>query len=325
MIEWALITVVITLASTYTTINIEKSRGIVAPDIHKPNKPKIPKTAGPAFMVILLTGLVFSIINNMMLVAYHIIAAMIAGVIGLYDDFKGLGALWKVALLTLPSLPVLLGVAYVPRPYMPLVGFLRIHVVYPLLLPLVYTVSANAYNMIDTHNGVAVTVALTSSIVLLISSIMDKPQPLNDGFIFALFVILFLISYLPFNVYPSKIFNGNSGSFILGSLIASQAILLRREYLALMLYIPLMINGFSILASIGGFKNKEKISRPVILTEECRITPNKSERTPVTLVQLLVLRSPLTEKDLVRLYSLFVLLNAILSLITYHVLTNLMM
>ncbi|MFN3268832.1 MAG: hypothetical protein ACK416_06210, partial [Zestosphaera sp.] len=322
VIEWVLTTVVVTLASTYITISIEKNRGVVAPDIHKPDKPRIPRTAGPAFMITLSVGLILSLISNTTLVTYHILAAMIAGAIGLYDDFRGLRALWKVALLTLPSLPILLGFAYIPRPYVPLVGSLRIHVVYPLLLPLAYTVSINAYNMIDTHNGIAVTAALTSSIALLVSSAIDKPQPLNDGFIFALFVVFFLLSYLPFNIYPSKIFNGNSGSFILGSLIASQAVLLRREYLALMLYIPLVINGFSILTSIGGFKNKESVPRPVVLTEDVRIAPNKSGRTPVTLVQLLVLRNPLTEKDLVKLYNLLILLNTLFSLITYHILTN---
>lgn len=322
MIEWTIATIIVTLVSTYVTMSVEKSRGIVAPDVHKPDRPKIPKTAGPAFMTILFTGLIVSLINNATLAAYHILAAIIAGMIGLYDDFKGLKALWKVILLMLPSLPVLLGAAYVQRPYVPLVGFLRIHLLYPLLLPLAYTVSINAYNMIDTHNGIAVTAALASSITLLVSSVMDTPQPLNDGLVFALFVISFLISYLPFNAYPSRIFNGNSGSFVLGSLVISQSILLRREYLALMLYVPLIINGFSILTSIGGFKNKESIPRPVILTGDVKIAPNASGKTPVTLVQLLVLRNPLTEKDLVKLYSLLILLNTVLSLITYHVLAS---
>ncbi|MEM2039399.1 MAG: hypothetical protein QXN79_02760 [Zestosphaera sp.] len=322
VIEWVLTAIVVTLVSTYITINIEKTKEIVAPDIHKPDKPRIPKTAGPAFITTLLAGLVLSLTSNMVLVAYHILAAIIAGVIGLYDDFKGLRALWKVALLTLPSLPVLIGAAYIPRPYVPLVGLLRIHIAYPLLLPLAYTVSINAYNMVDTHNGIAATVALTSSIALLISAAIDGPQPLDSGLVFALFVVSLLISYLPFNIYPSKIFNGNSGSFILGSLVASQAILLRREYLALMLHIPLIINGFSILASIGGFKNKESIPRPVVLTEDVKITPNTSRKTPVTLVQLLVLKNPLTEKDLVKTYSLLIFLNTVLSLITYYILTR---
>ncbi len=322
MIEWILIPATTTLASTYLIMSVEKSRGITSPDIHKPGKPRIPKTAGPAFMITLLAGLILSLSNNMTLFTCHVLAAVIAGLIGFCDDFKGLGALWKVVLLTLPSLPVLLGAAYVPRPYIPLVGSLRIHIIYPLLLPLAYSVSTNAYNMIDTHNGIAVTAALTSSIALLISTV-DKPQPLDEGFIFSLFVISFLISYFPFNAYPSKIFNGNSGSFMLGSLVASQAILLRREYLALLLYIPLIINGFSILTSIGGFMNKERISRPVIITEDMRVAPNKSSKAPVTLVQLLVLGKPLTEKELIKLYNLLILLNTIFSLIVYHVLANL--
>jgi len=53
-----------------------------------------------------------------------------------------------------------------------------------------------------------------------------------------------------------------------------------------------------------------------------RIAPNKSSKAPVTLVQLLVLRKPLTERELIKLYTLLILLNTILSLIVYHVLVS---
>ncbi|MEM2020723.1 MAG: hypothetical protein QXP80_00655 [Zestosphaera sp.] len=322
VIEWVLITSVVTIASTYAVIVLERMRGLEAPDIHKPGKPRIPKTAGPAFITVLLCGLALSLIENTHYVAYHMIAALTAGLIGLYDDFKGINAVRKVLILTIPALPVIIGSSYVPRPYVPLIGHMRIHIVYPLLLLPAYTVSINAYNMIDTHNGVAVTSALVTSAALAISSVLGwGPPPMDGGLQLTVFVLAFLISYFAFNSYPARIFNGNSGSFVLGAIVASEAVLLRREYLLIMLSTPLIINGFSLITSVSGLKNKERITRPVELSHDMKIIPSRSREAPVTLVQLLVLRRPMNEKELVKSYSVLITLNAVASLIIYYVLS----
>lgn len=322
MLEWALVTSAVTLASTYAVMALEKKKGLVAPDVHKPGRPLVPKTAGPAHMVTAVFGLLLAVVSNVPHIPYHITAALVAGLMGLYDDFRGINAFWKVVLLALPALPVILGSSYVPRPYVPLVGHLRLHVVYPLLLLLAYTVLINAYNMVDTHNGVAVGLALASSVAMIVSSVLGwGPPPMEGGLNFALFVTALLGSYAVFNLYPAKIFNGNSGSFILGALIASEAALLRREYLLIMLSTPLIINGFSLITSVSGLRNKEKIIRPVELSEDMRMRPSRDARAPVTLVQLLVLKRPMDERELVTTYYLLILINTALSLTIYYVLT----
>ncbi|MEM2075418.1 MAG: hypothetical protein QW705_05130 [Zestosphaera sp.] len=323
MLEWVLIASAVTAVSTYVVMALERRKGLVAPDVHKPGRPAVPKTAGPAYMVTALFGLLLATLNNVPHVPHHMMAALIAGFLGLYDDFRGINAFWKVVLLTAPALPVILSSSYIPRPYVPLVGQLRLHIIYPLLLLLAYTVSINAYNMIDTHNGVAVGVALASSAAMTVSSVLGwGPPPMNGGLHFALFVTSFLISYIAFNTYPAKIFNGNSGSFILGALVASEAVLLRREYLLIMLSTPLIINGFSLITSVSGLRNKEEIVRPVELAEDMRMRPSMDARAPVTLVQLLVLKEPMTERELVRTYYILILVNTVLSLSIYYVLVG---
>ncbi len=322
VIEWVLTTSIVTVVSTYAVIVLERTKGLEATDIHKPGRPRIPKTAGPAFIAVLLCGLVLSLTENMHYVAYHMIAALTAGLIGLYDDFKGINAVGKVLILTIPALPVIIGSSYVPRPYVPLVGHMRIHIVYPLLLLPAYTIAINAYNMIDTHNGVAVTSALATSAALAISSVLGwGPPPMNGGLQLTAFVLAFLISYFAFNSYPARIFNGNSGSFVLGALVASEAVLLRREYLLIMLSAPLIINSFSLITSVSGLKNKERIARPVELSHDMKIKPSRSREAPITLVQLLVLRRPMDEKELVKSYRVLIALNAVISLVIYYVLS----
>lgn len=322
VLEWALATSAITLASTYAVMLLERRKGLVAPDVHKPGRPLVPKTAGPAYMITAVFGLLLAIAGNVPHVPHHITAALVACLVGLYDDFRGVNALWKVVLLTLPALPVVVSSSYVPRPYVPLMGYLRLHIVYPLLLTVAYTVIINAYNMVDTHNGVAVGFALASSAAMIASSVLGwGPPPMEGGLNFALFVTALLASYFIFNAYPAKIFNGNSGSFALGALIASEAVLLRREYLLVMLSTPLIVNGFSLITSVGGLRNKEKIIRPVELAEDMRMRPSRDARAPVTLVQLLVLRRPMNERELVMTYYLLILINTALSTTIYYVLT----
>jgi len=112
-------------------------------------------------------------------------------------------------------------------------------------------------------------------------------------------------------------------SFMIGSLIASQAILLRREFLLIMLSAPLILNGFGIISSIKGFKNKEAIPRPVTLTSEFKLKPSKNVNAPITLVQLLTLSKPLSEKELIIAYYALIVINAVTSLALYQVLSSL--
>lgn len=320
---WAAFCGLLTPLATYALIKLERKVGFLAPDVHKPNKPLIPRTSGPAFLIstslLLLTGYFF---NNPYIVM-HSLASITAGLLGLYDDLRGLNAFMKVALFTVPGLIIALGGVFDPHPYIPVVGGVRITILYPLLLIVAYTVITNAYNMIDTHNGITPFVALITAIALLISTNMNGPSPLPGGLSITAFVIIALLTYLPFNLYPAKIFNGNAMSFMIGSLIASQAILLRREFLLIMLSAPLILNGFGIISSIKGFKNKEAIPRPVTLTSEFKLKPSKNVNAPITLVQLLTLSKPLSEKELIIAYYALIVINAVTSLALYQVLSSL--
>jgi len=98
-------------------------------------------------------------------------------------------------------------------------------------------------------------------------------------------------------------------------------VLSRREFVALMALIPLILNGFSILSSIKGFKSKERIPRPVITDSEGYMIANDEEGAPITLVQLLTLRIKLSEKQIIIVYSLVYLISSSLAIFIYLILT----
>lgn len=313
---------------TYVVMRIERRLGLLAVDAHKPHKPLIPKLGGLALLVhfsilVIIIRLFTNSLNILMNLYPHLLAVVLAGLIGLVDDVIGINAVVKLLVFMLPSLPVIMFSSYVPHPYIPLVGSLRLTIVYPLLIALTYTVISNAFNMSDTHNGTIMIISLFLMLVLGITSMLKGPQPL-EGFKFMLMLSLFtLIAYAPFNIYPARIFNGNCGSYLIGALMASLIIMSRREFTALLALIPLILNGFSILASIRGLRSKEYIPRPVIVNEEGLIEANKDVNSPITLVQLFTLSGRLSEKEVIISYVLLYTFTASASILLYYVLTSL--
>jgi UDP-N-acetylmuramyl pentapeptide phosphotransferase/UDP-N-acetylglucosamine-1-phosphate transferase len=307
---------------TYIVYLWERKLGLLAHDVFKKGFPTIPGMGGVSLLAISLIDFIVFLYLRDFTSAFLILALVIAGLLGLYDDFRDIDAKMKVLVFTIPALPVVLSKIYVPRPFIPLVGELRLTIVYPLLLLIGYTVACNALNMADTHNGLAPASSIMIISALITSALLPGPKPLEHGLEIAIAILIALIAYMPFNMYPAKLLNGNVGSFLLGAATITVAIALRREFLLLLLMVPLGLNGFSILTSIKGFINRTKIGlRPVYLDNELRMHASPDPRAPVTLVQLLTLKVPLNEMELIVAYLTLIALNTAISLVIYHVLT----
>ncbi len=320
----AIISAAVTLAVTVIAIKVERVLSFVSPDIHKPHKPRIPKSVGWAIYPGILAGVLISGGATNYLLP-HLVAIGIAALIGFLDDIWSVSPIAKVLLFILPALPVIVAGAYIPRLYVPVLGVLRVTIVYPVAVLIGYTVSANAFNMADTHNGIVPSIALMVLSAAALGSVLLKGcEPLLGYEVFLISSLAALATYLPFNFYPAKAFNGNSGSHMIGALIVSAAILTRREYLIVMMLSPLIINGFSILASIRGLKQKERIERPVVVKGGL-LFPSRNIRSPVTLVQLFLLSRPLTERSVITYYLILIGMSVTLSFVLYYLLSTLAM
>ena len=323
---WLLPTSIATALLTYAVMIAERRLGYMAPDAHKPGHPLVPKSGGIALLALFAGLAVAAYFSGLRYICIYSSTIAVTGVLGLIDDVVGIGAVKKVGVFALPAIiPVVLH-AYVCRPFVPVInGTLRLTILYPILFIIGYTVSANALNMTDTHNGTAPTVTLAILLSLLVGALtMQRVSPLPGSTLFLLICIVALASYLPFNAYPAKVFNGNCGSFLMGGILASAMVVCREEFLYLLLMMPLVLNSFSILSSIRGLKSKESIpARPVSLDERWRLRANRDGRAPVTLVQLLVLRKPLGERDVVAAYAVLVTISCVTALLIYYGLLHL--
>lgn len=302
--------------------HIEKRLGFIAIDAHKPGKVVVARSGGPALMASLVLSLFYwgfaGKLNE--LTAVYILSAIVAGLLGLVDDLVHVGVKLKLVLFCLPAVPPVLLHLYEPYPYVPGVGHLRLTIVYPLAAVAAYDVMANAFNMSDTHNGVIVSAFLVFSSSIFLSTFLAGPSPL-EGFETLLAIsLLVILGYLPINIYPAKMLNGNSGSHLIGSLAAALTLVSRREFLALMLLIPQILNGYLILFTTG-LKSKEAIERPTKLKEGGFIAPNCSPKAPITLVKLLVIEKELTEPELVKKYVVLQVASSAISLALYKAIT----
>ncbi|MEM2207142.1 MAG: hypothetical protein QXG17_00400 [Sulfolobales archaeon] len=316
--------VVLTASTSYllsrAIYRLEKRFGFTTIDFHKPERSVVARSGGLAIMASLVLALLYWSVSGKLnnVVVFYILSAILAGLIGLADDIVHLGVKLKLLLFCLPALPPVLLHLYDPHPYIPGIGHLRLTILYPLGAIAAYDVMANAFNMSDTHNGLIVSTFLVFASSVLLSTILPGPNPI-EGFETLLAILLsVMVGYLPINIYPAKMLNGNSGSHLIGSLTAALILTSRREFLSLMLLVPQILNGYFILSTTG-FRSKESIERPTKLKKGGVIAPNCNPRSPITLVKLFVVERELVERELVKKYIILQVVTSAISLSLYWV------
>lgn len=292
--------------------------GHAGKDVHKPCEMLVPESVGAAIPISLAAVSAALYLSGVEKAIPFILSVLIAAFIGMADDFVVLKAWQKIALGMLPALPILALSAYDPRPLIPLGDFARLTIIYPLLLPIAFTVATNGLNMFDTHNGGM----LSSSIVALLAMafgglMMREVAPEGE-----LAAILSLASasaaagVLVLNIYPAKAFNGDVGSFSLGAAIAAAAVLGRVEMVAVIALLPVILNGFLKISTVG-FKERRSFERPVFM-EGWLMKARLSKDAPISLPSLILSRVPLSEPELVAALTLLTLASSWLALATLY-------
>lgn len=296
------------------------NKGVVGIDVHKPFKPRIPEGCGLTLLLLTNLGLLLALFLNMGLqakVLALILSSTFAGIVGLLDDLRKLDAKTKTLLTFLAIIPIIFFKVYIPRPVLPFIGATRLTLVYLAIMPFAIAVTSNAVNMIDVFNGVMVISMTFSFTALLISSILKSINGQFDLFtVYSSAIILAaLLGYFPYNKYPAKVFNGDVGSLFVGAYFGSLAIIGRLEIVAITAMMPLIMNGFNVITSVKGLRERREIIRPTIVGKNGLIYASKNPEAPMTLAHLLTLKSPLTEKELIKAYTLLSAISCMLAII----------
>jgi len=178
---------------------------------------------------------VFPSVNLTVLLAV-LATVLLAGLIGLVDDFLGMHQGVKALIPVFAAVPLIAVRAGHTWMAIPFLGRIDLWVFYPLLvIPIGVTVAANAVNMLAGFNGLEVGLGI---VVMGSLSIIAA----HLGELTSLIVLLSglggLFGILYFNWYPAKIFPGDVGALSIGAIIAAAVIVGNFEVAGLILLIP---------------------------------------------------------------------------------------
>jgi phospho-N-acetylmuramoyl-pentapeptide-transferase len=139
-------------------------------------------------------------------------------------------------------------------------------VVYVLVVIFIITAVSNGANITDGIDGLAagtsVIIGIALAILAYVSGNKVISQYLNVMFIpnsgeLAVFCAAFVgacIGFLWYNAYPAQVFMGDTGSLMLGGVIATLAIVIRKEMLIPVLCGIFLIENMSVIIQVAYFK-----------------------------------------------------------------------
>src|SRR5919109_263073 len=302
------------------------AKGKVVPDAHKPNKPSVPRPAGPMLMAGIAAAeiVLYAMTLNTAVLAVLLTTA-IAFAIGYIDDNRVMPGWFKPVALLAAAIPLVVlgahdnylnlifGSAFIPLLYIPL-----IFVIIPI--------TGNTINSIDVLNGVASGFIIIATIPLLASiAIFGSDEVL---FLAALPLLFAAIAFYKFHKFPSRIFPGDSGTLLLGAMYGAIAIAGKSEIIGVIALLPAVMNSFMFLASVKRIvEHREVKARPTILMDDFKLAASTDKAAPATLVRLIVADGPLGEREIgYRIFKLaaFTALLAFVSIAIQYVILRLL-
>jgi UDP-GlcNAc:undecaprenyl-phosphate/decaprenyl-phosphate GlcNAc-1-phosphate transferase len=289
-------------------------KGRVVVDYHKPGKPMVPRPAGP----VLLIGIVISeIILYFLILDVKIISVLlttiIAFIIGYIDDLKTMPGWFKPAALILAAIPII--VLGTHGNYLGLIfDSAFIPILYILLILSIIPIVGNTINSIDVFNGVASGFIIITMIPLLVSVILFSN---TNVFLIGLPLLFGCIAIYQYHKFPSKIFLGDSGTLLLGSMYAGLSIVGNSEIIGVIALLPAVMNSFLFLSSVKKIVEHRQVkTRPVTICDDFRLMASKDNSAPATLVRLILARGPLSEQEIITRIFILATFSSILAIIS---------
>jgi len=292
--------------------------GVVGRDAHKIDHPLIPEMGGLAILFGLIACSIIGVYilpeKRLMFLSF-VSSVLIAGIIGAYDDLRPLNARMKPFLTALAGLPIFLLKTYTPSIVFPFIGGTRLTRVYPLLLPIVMAVTSNAVNMMDPFNGVMTGSSAIMTITLLVSAlILGK----TDALVLCMALLGVLLAFFYYNRHPSRVFSGDVGSLSVGAALGAIAILGRLEVVAVVAFMPQIMNAFYGLSTIGRLYERREVARPTRLMDDGRMRARGDPKAPITLARFILARGPLHENEAAILFFILSIISGCLAIITTY-------
>jgi UDP-N-acetylglucosamine--dolichyl-phosphate N-acetylglucosaminephosphotransferase len=307
-------------------------KGRVVDDVHKTPPTKVPSPVGPVLLVTLFAGELVAYLYSTSLIPLAIAGVtLVAFAVGITDDLFVLGGRVKPILLAFAAAPLIAAQEIQPGVYhaalyFPILGETSEHFfIYTILVVLAIPIVSNAFNMMDSFNGEISGLTFLTSLAAVFAIVLRSFAVSGYSVVHiatALPLVAVSLGFYLFNRYPSRAFDGDSGSLVFGAMFAALAVTGGIEIAAVVAVIPAILNSFYILSSVRGFVERRRMgARPTYMSEDGKLHASNDPGAPSTLVRMILLDGPLSEKELVKKIMILVgiacLLSAATSLLTW--------
>lgn len=256
---WLPLVFIASLASMLivTPVFIRRLReaGMIGRDIHKSYETQIPEMGGLAVLFGFSVGIFIAIpfiSGGLVSLFAAFLTILLTGLMGICDDLFGIRQKLKALLPIFASIPLIAVQAGEHFMIVPFVGLVDFGLVYPLIfIPIAITVLANASNMLGGYNGLEAGLGfITCSFIGIAGLIAGRPL---------IYVLMFAMAaaclgFLKYNKFPSRIFPGDAGTFIIGAAIASAVVAGNMEFVGVVASMPYIING--VITGFGVMRRK---------------------------------------------------------------------
>jgi len=130
-------------------------------------------------------------------------------------------------------------------------------VLYLIFSTLVTVSTVNAVNLTDGLDGLAAgSMTVSASAFVFICLMMGKP--ISDTAVFAAALAGSCLGFLRFNIYPARVFMGDTGSLALGGALAALAMVTRTELFVPLIGIVYTVETLSVIIQVISFKTTGK-------------------------------------------------------------------
>ena len=221
---------------------------------------KIPRLGGITIIISMLISLIiirclsgkaFTVIDKNVSYTLLFIGGLIILLLGIYDDLLGAKAFKKFFFQIIAAVIVYFGGFKIAGISIPFIGTKSLGFqLLSFILTIIWIVGiTNAVNILDGLDGLAVGVSFFAALSLGVLAFLS-----NQYFIVIIIVALLgsMIGFYPFNFPKAKMYLGDSGSLLIGFLLASLSMIRihRKGSLAIALMIPIIILLLPILETL---------------------------------------------------------------------------
>lgn len=232
-------------------------------DRHKLDKPRVPEMGGIAVFVGIAAGYALLHADEAVSHASIVFASiLIVFIIGVADDLVALRQRTKLALLTASGIPFL----FMDGLSISLAGVtLPSGIVTGVLVVIGMAAASNLTNILEGFNGESTGLGIIAACSLAVCGYVTGREDLA---IYMLPMVGALLAFLIYNKYPAKVFPGDTGTLLIGGLVAAATIVTDTAVLGAIVLAPQIAEFFlKAMVRFGGVSyGPTKVDKTGVLT-----------------------------------------------------------